>query len=162
MCAAFHKNPENQSHEEWLADYDHAIGNEPTYPQAPSWRNRSISDTTHLFRYVDHRTIRTGGVAIDFETLDHKLHATLFFNVNLISKYGNRYPSGVRGQFNPPVNGKFRRFWMQAVGKAPNRWSRVHKTMRSTLRDIVFVGKIEPKMDSKRQSYNKLIEIRLK
>lgn len=159
MPSAYHKSPENQTHEEWLEDYSRSSGDIDKQPNIPSWRDRGNDDTTHEFRYIDHRTIRTGGLAMDFEILDHKLKATLFFNVNLISKYGTRYPSGDHGQFNPPANGKFRQFWIQAVGKPPYRWSRVHKSMRSSLRGLVFVGKIKPEIDSKGRPYNKIIEI---
>ena len=159
MCSAYRKKPEDQTNEEWLADYDRSSGNTSAYPQVTSWRDRSNSDTNHLFRYVDHRTTRGKSVAMDFETLDHKMKGTCFFNVELSSKYGKNYPAGKRGQFNPKTNSKFRKFWMQAVGRPPYRWSRVHKQMRSSFKGLVFVGKIKPEVDSKGQPYNKIIEI---
>jgi hypothetical protein len=159
MCSAYRKNPEDQTHEEWLADYNHVSGNTPAYEQSQPWRDRNTDNSIHLFHYVGHRTTRTGSVAMDFETLDHKMKGTCFFNVELISKYGKNYPAGKRGQFNPKPNSKFRKFWMQAVGKPPYRWSRVHKQMRSSLRGLVFVGKIKPEVDSKGSPYFKIIDI---
>ena len=177
MCSAYRKKPEDQTNEEWIADYDRWVAEHLGCGTVPSWEfsteddkggaykdisDRQIkteSNPEQLFRYLDHRTTRSGGLAMDFETLDHKLKATSFFNVHLISKFGNRYPSGERGQFNPPEKGKFRRFWMQVVGKAPRSWSRVHKSMRSSLKGIVFVGKIRSETDSKGHPYFKIIEI---
>ena len=177
MCSAYRKNPEDQTNEEWIADYDQWVAEHPGCGTVPSWefstqdkkrgadkefsdlRNKTGSNPEHLFRYLDHRTTRTGGLAMDFETLDHKLNATKFFNVHLTSKYNKRYPSGNRGQFNPPEGGKFRKFWMQAVCRPPYRWSRVHKEMRSALGGLVFVGKIEHATDSKGCSYIKIIDI---
>ena len=48
---------------------------------------------------------------------------------------------------------------MQAVGKAPKRWWGVYKSMRSHLKDIVFVGEIEVALDTNGVRYNKLTSI---
>lgn len=118
--------------------------------------NRSSPTTQLYFRYIDHRTTRQGSVAMDFETLDSEITATCFYNVKIESNRGNKYHSGKRGQFNPPKGGKFRKLWMQAVGKKPLRWSRVHKSMRSQLREIVCTGEISNELDSRGNHYYKL------
>jgi hypothetical protein len=113
-----------------------------------------------LFRYIDHRTTRKGSVVLTFESLDGRIRASAFFNVSLKSNRGTIYPSGKRGQFIPPEAGKFRDLWKAAVGKEPFRWSRVHKSMRSNFRDIVFTGEITEEEDSKGQRYFKLRNVK--
>jgi len=147
-----------QTNDEWWADYDRASGVE--HEALPSWRNKDIDGSRHLFRYLDHRTTPGGSVVMEFETLNHTFRAVRFFNVSLISTRGKKYPAGHRGQFNPPKQGKFRKFWLQAVGQPPSRWCRVHKQMRSMLGSLVFVGAILHQQDSKGQHYVKLTEIK--
>lgn len=113
-----------------------------------------------LFRYIDHRTTRKGSVVLVFESLDGRTRASAFFNASLESNRGTKYPSGKRGQFIPPEMGKFRGFWMETVGKEPSRWSRVHKSMRSNFRDIVFTGEVTEERDGKDQHYFKLRDVK--
>ena len=159
MPSGFHKNPESQTNEEWLEDYISSSGDIDNQPQVPSWRNRNNDDSNHLFRYVYHRTTSTGSAVLEFESLDRGFRGVRFFNVSLIGKRGKRYPAKLGGQCNPPEHGAFRRFWLQAVGKPPYRWSTVHKQMRSSFRGIVFLGKIKHERDSKGRPYIKIIEI---
>jgi len=186
------KNPEDQSIEEWLADYEkspavsyrdaNAIESEPkfkaainensirskqgkSYGKMPPIRQpiasvveQNINTATTLleFRYIDHRTTRQGSVAMDFETFDGMITATKFFNVEIVSNRGNKYNPGRRGQFIPSVGGNFRKLWMQAVGKVPTRWCRVHKSLRSHFRELVFTGEITNELDNKGNHYYKL------
>lgn len=145
-----------QTNNEWLNDYDRASGG--GIRSLPA-RKAVIDHETRLFRYVDHRTTTKSSVAMEFESLDGALRATYFCNVALRSPRGKLYPAGKRGQFIPPRNGKFRRFWMQAAGKEPARWCRAHKSMRSQLRSLAFVGRYERAMDSKDQPYFRLTQI---
>ena len=160
-----HSPPVKQSTDEWLDDYENASGitpkaHEPT--EIPSWRNKDNDNSVLYFRYVGHRTTTTCSLAMDFETLDHELSAVKFFNIKQISSRGKKYPASNRGQFLPPPRGKFRKFWMKTTGKEPARWCRVHKTMRATLKGLVFAGRITHEIDSKGRKYIKLEDIWLK
>jgi len=173
------KRPQDQTDEEWLSDLNsadsyrvakwgesesrrrpdkqgnfiHLSGNtEESVPEL-----KPCSTTTQLyFRYIDHRTTRQGSVAMDFESLDGEITATAFLNVYIKSNRGTKYPTGKRGQFIPPEGGKFRKLWIKAVDQAPPRWSRVHKSMRSHFRELVFTGEITKEIDSKGHHYYKL------
>jgi hypothetical protein len=119
-----------------------------------------FSTTTGLcFRYIDHHTTSTGSVVLVFETLDGQTIASSFFNVRLKNNRDKSYPSGKCGQFIPPRMGKFVRLWMLVVGRAPTRWSRVHKSMRSNFRDIIFTGNLTEETDSQGQRYYKLRDV---
>lgn len=152
----------NQTTEEWLADYSGQSSRRAKKSPVTPTHIRNTDSNRLLLRYLDHRTTRAGSVVLEFETLDYKRKAVHFFNVKITSKYGKKYPSGDRGQFNPPRNGKFRRFWLQVVGKPPSRWCRVHKTMRSTLSGIIFDGAVKQEIDSNGQPYLKITDLRLK
>ena len=136
-------DPRLQTAEEWLAGYAGEAVKQPAKPSAV------------YFRYLDHRTTRTGSVVLSFESLDGTAQAVRFFNVSLEGK-AKKYPAGKRGQFNPPEHGEFRRFWMHAVGKPPPRWARVHKSMRSHLSSLLFAGSLEQAEDGKGRHYFKL------
>lgn len=112
-----------------------------------------------FFRYMDHHTIRNGGLALVFESLDGRITATAFFNISLKNNRGKSYPSGKRGQFIPPEMGKFRKLWKRVVGKPPTRWCRVHKFMRSNFREIIFTAQLTEKKNSKGQRYYKLHDV---
>jgi hypothetical protein len=155
------KRPEDQTRDEWLADYSGCTAEE--YRKAKGvgsdqkfLLNLIIKPDKNLFRYIDHRTTSKGSVAMDFESIDGGTSATVFFNVGLRSNRSKNYPSGNRGQFIPPPKGNFRKFWIQAVGKEPPRWCRVHKSMGSKLGGLVFTGNITQETDSKGKPYNKL------
>ena len=118
----------------------------------------SQQPSQQLFRYVGHRTTSQKSVVLEFESLDGKLTAVKFFNVKLSS--GNKsYPAGYKGQFNSQERSNFRKFWMQAVGKKPDRWCRVHKSMKSCLRNITFKGNIIDAHDKKGNHYLKFTEV---
>lgn len=139
-------DPRLQTNEEWLARFAGETVDRPTGPSKT------------YFRYLDHRTTRTSSVVLSFESLDGSVEAVKFFNVFLRGT-SKKYPAGKRGQFNPPEGGAFRKFWSQSVGKPPSRWSRVHKSMRSHLRPLLFVGCYEKAVDSKGDPYFKLTQI---
>ena len=164
--------PQDQTNEEWLADYEKSGADQ--YRAAKGFESEPKSQPKKVvvnkvnnrpsnelyFCYVDHRTTRQGSVAMDFESLDGEVTATAFFNVKIMSSRGIKYPTGKRGQFIPNKGGKFRKLWEQAVGKDPYRWCRVHKSMRSHFRGIVFVGEIEEVIDSKGKGYYKLTNVK--
>ncbi|TDY02422.1 hypothetical protein [Thiohalophilus thiocyanatoxydans] len=162
MLTAAKKRPEDQTTDEWLAEYggtSHASADGMRPPKHPPGANSSANETTHLFRFIGHRTTRTGSVVLEFETLDGQLQAVKFFNVSIKSRRGNTYPAGIHGQFDPPERGKFRRFWMEAVGQPPGRWCRVHKSLRSKLGKLVFTGEIKHCIDRKGIGYNKITNL---
>jgi hypothetical protein len=159
MYPANKKKPEEQTRAEWLNDHDKARGLQDVTPS--TLLNKNTGRNTLLFRYDYHRTTRKGSVVLEFETLDGKLSAVKFFNVNLSSRGNKAYPSGYNGQFNPPPRGKFRKFYKKTTGCEPSRWCRVHKSLRNKLRGKVFIGTIEKQMDSNGDYYFKIIEIEL-
>ncbi|MDZ7662512.1 hypothetical protein [Thiohalophilus sp.] len=158
------KRPEDQTTEEWLAEFAGSSCKPPRrgvqIEGVPKTEN-SADEEARQFRYIGHRTTRTGSVALEFEALDGQLQAVKFFNVGLKSRQGNNYPAGKNGQFNPPERGKFRQFWMEAVGEPPSRWCRVHKSLRSKLGKLVFTGEIEHCLDGKGAGYYKITSISL-
>lgn len=143
------KRVQNQTNEEWLNEYN-GVSNSATQDVLPPKNN--------LFRYIDHRTTSSSSVVLEFEGIDRPEKAVKFFNVSLSGRKSN-YPAKNRGQFNPSERGNFRKFWMQAVGEPPSRWSRVHKSMRSHLRKLVFVGETKVVPDGKGKLYTKLTSI---
>ena len=150
---------QNQTHEEWWADND---GIElAKIPSVPVSNNLKLNDSEHLFHYVDHKTTsKIGGLVLTFESLDKSFEAVLFFNVKLKSNRGTNYPARKRGEFFPPERGKFRKFWMDSTGIKPERWCRVHKSMRSKLQSLVFIGITKQEIDKKGNSYMKITDIR--
>lgn len=144
-----------QTNEEWLADYD----GKPISQKEPQGA-ATVPPSTERFRYVDHRTTTMGSVVLEFESVDHKFIAVCFFNVGLKSVRGKNYPAGKRGQFNPPTNGKFRRFWMSVVGEPPTRWSRTHLVMRARFKLFKFTGEITKGTNRKGQPFTKLSNVR--
>lgn len=159
MPNVYKKNPANQTNDEWIQEYSGSTASIVHKPEVPAWKKQNSDRAIYEFHYVDHRTTRHGCVVMEFETLDYKFKAIHFFNVNISGRNGKRYPSGDRGQFNPPKKGKFRCFWMRTVGKNPSRWSRVHRTMRSSLRGITFEGTVKEEKNSKGEGYFKITNI---
>lgn len=153
MCQV---KPKDQTHTEWWASYDGV--STPISTSKPFNKSDDISIT--LFRYVSHRTTCNGAVALTFESLDGKIEVVKFFNVSLKGR-NNNYPAGYLGQFNPPEQGKFRKFWMQSVGFPPSRWCRVQKSMRAALKDLIFTGTYNTAYDSKDHPYIKFSEVKL-
>ena len=151
------KRPEQQTNEEWLRDYDAGSS------VASSSEEPSLLGIRRRLRYVGHRTTCMGAVALEFEILDDvgTASAVRFFNVSLRGPRGKNYPAGSGGQFFPNEKGKFRRFWMEAVGSPPLRWSTVHKSLRNKLHRLRFVGRVTTERDGKGNSYYKIHEIEL-
>ncbi len=145
-------DPKTQTSKEWLVDFESAI-KEPT-------KYTSNNNVINQFRYIDHRTTKTGSLVLEFESINQDKKAVYFFNVKIKSSHGNNYPSGYRGQFNPPPRGKFRKFWLDTVGKEPVRWCRIHKSLRSKLCQLTFTGETKTCIDSNGREYLKLIHLK--
>ena len=161
------KKPQDQSNEEWLADYDGRDYEERgvtlisrTFPVNQTSPIPNIDG--FVGRYIDHRTIAVGRgcVALDFEDINTNIIATAFFNVALSSSHGNNYPRGKREQFIPPPRGKFRRFYIQTLGEEHECWSRVHKSLRNRFKDVLFTGEIAMHLDKTGNPYPKLRNVR--
>jgi len=152
---ANYNTDDTSAHEEWLADYGRAAGN--TIAKVQPTKQTPLETA---FRYVCHRTTSRGSVVLEFQALESNLTAVLFFNVGLHGKRGKAYPAKAGGQFDPPKRGSFRKFWLDAVGKQPYRWSRVHKSMRSALGDLVFKGQYKRATAGNGEPYFKITSIR--
>jgi len=86
--------------------------------------------------------------------------ADTFFNVDInIQRGQGKHETGEGGQFFPPKKSKFRKFWMSAVKQKPYRWSRVHKEIKSRLKDLLFTGDLKQAWRSNGEPYMKLINI---
>lgn len=157
QCSGSHtKDPRNQTNEEWLADYN-------GYDSKQHSHSVTVIQTapgylTGRFHYISHRTTRRGSLVLDFEMLESRLIAVKFFNVSINSQQ-KAYPAGAGGQFIPPKRGDFRRWYIQATSTQPDRWCRVHKYLRSHLKELVFIGQYKRETDSGGQPYFKLIDI---
>ena len=137
-------NPDGQSHEEWLADYDASSGYRQRLnttavavvkqPLRQSQEQTKSEQLTGEFVFATHRTNRLGRVALDFVHVETGIRATRFFNVEL-----GRYRAGERGQFATRKGSLFRQFWLYAIGKPPRRWCRGHWEMHR-LKAIKFIG----------------------
>lgn len=155
------KTPKEQSHEEWWNNYDGK--SQKSDVVTPLFENAESKIKTGYFRYLDHRTTcdRWTSVAMEFESVDGSILAVNFYNVSLRSSLGNSYPSGYRGQFATHKRSKFRKFYLQMVGKAPERWSRVHKIMRSRFKGMLFECNYVEDKSKKDELYFKITEIKL-
>ena len=151
-------NPSEQTNDEWLKDYNTVSPTQSKMQSISQPNERRLQDK--LFRYLDHRTTRQGNLVLVFESLDGKTKVVKFFNVKIQGRKIN-YPSGHRGQFNPPEHGDFRKFWMNCVGIPPSRWCRVHKSLRSKLKCLIFTGEYNTANDKDGHPYNKFTEVQL-
>ncbi|MDH5414578.1 MAG: hypothetical protein OEW87_10605 [Flavobacteriaceae bacterium] len=148
---------QEQSDDEWEKAYDEHPGLVPEpghtlqFPSQISNRN--------IFRYTGHRTTRNKAVALEFESIDGQVTAVKFFNVYLSSRNNKPYPAGTNGQFNPGKKSKFRKFYKYMTGGEPERWCRVHKSLRSKLKNLSFLCTFESNVDGKGEKYFKIIEI---
>lgn len=145
-----------QTYKEWIHDYDKGSLREDN--GVKHIQNQASVKASSTFLYQGHRTTCRGSVVLIFTSIDHKTEVIKFFNVGLEGR-NKKYPAGRHGQFNPPKNGNFRKFWMVSVGKEPKRWCRVHKSMRSALKDLSFTGEIINAIDSKGNLYFKFTEL---
>ena len=83
-----------------------------------------------------------------------------FFNVEIKKqREEGKHRTGKGGQFFPVEKSKFRAFWMNAVGKKPYRWSRVHKEMRARLKNLLFTGDLKQAWRKNGEPYMELINI---
>ena len=147
------KDPRKQSREEWLLDYEGA------YPDPKPdilsrmvsiagssvvrlHRNKSQSLPTTVFEYLGYRTTRYNAIAIDFVSTDGKIKATHFIPVKLVNNRGTRYRPRAQGQFLSAKGGKFRKTWMDIVGKEPPQWCRAYKSMNSNFKGKMFTGNL--------------------
>lgn len=136
----------------WLSD----VEAEPRRPSAFG----STYCTGLIFDH--HRTTRQGSVILSFRLGRDEVVA--FFNCNVERQRGKRrgekYWTGMSGQFLPPERGKFRSFWMDTVGKAPRRWAASHKEIRSRLKNLSFEGSIDQARKSDGTFYWKVTDLR--
>ena len=153
----YKKSPQQQSTQEWLNDYCGKRNESPAEVIPLSNTNNPLK--VGCFRYVTHRTTKTKSVALSFQSLDGDIQATRFFNVGLKSSRGNNYPAKSNGQFIPPKHGSFVKFWLKVVGYAPERWCRVHKSLRSHLTKFVFECSYELAISKSGEEYWRIKEI---
>jgi hypothetical protein len=129
----------------------------------PDAETAIIQSDPHLVEDLwlfDYHCTNLKGVALNFKSIQGDATAVKFFNSDIQSPRGKRYPTGAGGQFIPPKRGKFREFWMDAVGEEPYRWSLVHRYMKKEFSGLVFTGETVRAIDSKGNSYLKLTNIR--
>ena len=109
-----------------------------------------------------HRTTRQGSVILSFRLGRDEVVA--FFNCKVERQRGKRqgekYRTGMSGQFLPPERGKFRSFWMDSVGRAPRRWAACHKEIRSRFKNLSFEGRIVEARKSDGTLYWKVTDLR--
>lgn len=148
-----------QTTDEWLKEYDTGV---PVFPGSLATPKVTLENSASIYRYIGHRTAdvqgrASGTLILEFENIATGLLAVTFFNVDVCYQRGDRQGKvrriGNKGQFLPAPGSKFRKFWMEAVGEEPIRWSTVHKEFRARLSDLLFTGDVEPKRDAKGQPY---------
>ena len=116
--------------------------------------------TQELFRYHSFKTVERGRLVISFSHIETFEIIDAFFNVDLSRQRGEgNYKVGSKGQFYPPIRGKFRQFWMQTLKEPPRRWSTVHKELQPKLRHFVFVGRIKTSTIDNGKKYKHLVDI---
>ena len=170
---------QNQSHEEWWADYDSY--SDDTYPHIRREQNKvtkgrlldespkatggqphqSTSSKKELFIFDSFRTTKLGRLVITCTSVNSGIMGDAFFNVDITKQRGSgKHRTGKNGQFYPAPDSNFRRFWMDAVKKPPIRWSTVHKEMRSKLKGLVFEGETRDCYRSSGEPYIQLINLK--
>ena len=152
------KTPQIQTDDEWWNDYDSV---EPVNEISPIKQSCGTTSPTYIFRYIGHRTTCKKSVALEFESIDGKITAVMFFNVELSSRNNKPYPAGMNGQFNPRKRSKFRKFYKEVTGEEPDRWCRVHKSLRSKFKGLSFLCSFESHRDGKGEKYFKITEIKI-
>ena len=150
---------ELQTNEEWLSELK---SGEKVIPAAFSGNQLNQTAEPKLV-FDSHRTTKTGSVILSFLDQKDSREIVAFFNICLIRKRGKykgqKYRTGVGGQFLPLPRSKFRRFWELSVGKPPRRWATVHKQLRPALRDMLFTGKIYTAYRSDGTPFLKVVDL---
>jgi hypothetical protein len=149
-----------QSIEEWLAENATGI---PVLPKNLN-DNSGFQGEVNLV-YNHHRTTKDGRLVMAFLNVLTEQEVVYFCNVDVRRQRGNlkgkSYPTGMNGQFLPPVRGKFRKFWMLATGEQRDRWANVHKEMKSKLGGIVFSGEVSVGFKKDGTAFNRIDNLRL-
>ena len=144
-----------QTCEEWLEELERG---KPVSP-----KNKPYFVTGLQFDH--HRTTKTGSVVLSFNSSPLEEEVVAFFNCDIRRQRGPQkgqtYPSGRGGQFLPPQRGKFRNFWLKAVGKSPRRWAAVHKELKSKLKSLKFAGLVEFGYTEGGRRFRKVIDLRI-
>ena len=128
----------HQTTEEWLAEYDTGI-------VKPAKETRSQRCNLVLV-FDHHRTARTksGSVILSFTDIATGEEHVAFFNADLTwqrgSRKGTQKPTGLGAPFYPPERGSFRKWWLRTLKREPQRWSTVHKELKSCLKGLQFTG----------------------
>ena len=128
----------HQTTDEWLAEYDTGV-------VKPAKETRSQRRNLVLV-FDHHRTARTksGSVILSFTDIATGEEHVAFFNADLTwqrgSRKGTQKPTGLGAPFYPPERGKFRKWWLTILKREPQRWSTVHKELKSCLKGLQFTG----------------------
>lgn len=123
-----------QSNGDWWDSYDGKPANGAPPPETPFGATPETKTITGEFCYVDHRTTRLSRLILEFKHRETGIIALMFFNVDL-----RKYPARPHGQFVPPKEGKFRRFFIYALDQPPLYWCRAHRELYK-LKDVLFTG----------------------
>jgi hypothetical protein len=155
----------NQTVDEWLQEYETEKKVFPAQRQIAKPENvtelRSPSTNSMpakaTLAYMGHRTTKLGRLVLAFIDTKTGEEVAAFFNVSIKQgkngSKGTSYRTGEGGQFNPPPRGKFHRWWMQTVERAPRRWSRVHKELKPRLEYLEFTADLETAYSGDRKPY---------
>jgi len=131
-----------QTVDEWLLEY------ETGKPVIPGAVNKELLPLKHspILRYESHRTTKNSRLVMTLTDTETGQEVVAFFNVDIKRRYGKykgtSYRTGVGGQFNVTPRHKFYKFWMDVVGEEPLRWCRVHKELKSKLKNLKFTGEV--------------------
>ena len=128
----------NQTTDEWLAEYDTGI------VQPAKEIHSQMCNLVLTFDH--HRTARTksGSVILSFIEMATREEYVAFFNADLTwhrgPRKGQQKTTGFGAPFYPPERGKFRKWWLRTLKTEPQRWSTVHKELKSRLKGLQFTG----------------------
>ena len=150
----------SQTADEWIEEYSSGI-------VVPDLRKPlSESPSILTLKYDHHRTAKakSNSVILSFTDANGDCYDA-FFNVDLNSqrgvKKGKQRKVGEGGQFLPAKRGKFRKWYISIVGKAPDRWSVVHKQLRSRLKELTFTGDVDTSYTSDGRPFKRLKNVRV-
>lgn len=164
MSAEEHKRQaeriKSQSESEWLEEYTTGVA-------APYVRKPLAESAASLvLKYDHHRTAnaRSNSVVLSFIDARGERYDA-FFNVDLNGqrgvKKGKQRKTGEGGQFLPPKRGKFRKWYLSIVGKAPDRWSMVHRHLRPRLKELTFTGDVDTSFTANGKPFKRLKNVRV-
>jgi hypothetical protein len=149
-----------QSTEEWLAEYATGI---PVLPKNLDG-NSNFQHELNLV-YNHHRTTKEGRLVMSFLNVLTEQELVYFCNVDVRRQRGplkgKSYSTGINGQFLPPVQGKFRKFWMRTTGERRGRWANVHKELKSKLGGMLFGGEVSVSFKKDGTAFNRIDNLRL-